>query len=102
MKVSFVDLFLLPFISCLYVTIMCNYCKVSDDSPPSRVISHCQVNQDLVNDIERKIFFFLFFLLVEISYILSCIDAQKASKMNMPAPIDVNQHSNLVLFKKET
>ena len=29
-------------ISCLYVTIMCNYCKVSDDSPPSRAISHDQ------------------------------------------------------------
>ena len=49
------DLSCFPFISCLYVTIMCNYCKVSDDSPPSRAISHDQVNQDLVNDIGRPI-----------------------------------------------
>ena len=43
-------------ISCLYVTIMCNYCKVSDDSPPSRAISHDQGNQDLViNDIGSPI-----------------------------------------------
>ena len=34
---------------------MCNYCKVSDDSPPSRAISHDQVDQDLVNDIGRTI-----------------------------------------------
>ena len=54
-------------ISCLYVTIMCNYCKVSDDSPPSRAISHDQVNQDLVNDIGRPILSNLLMRLVSLT-----------------------------------